>query len=103
MPQAWHRLVFRPWNLICRGLGHSWRIAPVILACEHVDRALFCINARHARTTIPPAEVEIQISVENTVCLRAVHMPHKLFVLKGRRRAHHLDDVNLDFATLHMG
>lgn len=63
--QAGHSLVFGSWYLIGSLLRHLGRVRPVVLAGEHVHRAAVGVDGGNARATVPAAEVEVKVAVED--------------------------------------
>ncbi len=71
-------------------LGHRRRIAPIVFTSEHKDGAFLGIDAADSGTAVPAPEVEVKISVEDTIGLGGVEMPDQLAIDKGRGGGHHL-------------
>ena len=53
MAHALHSLVLAASNLLASRLAHLRRIAPVVLACEHVHGTLLSVDAGHAAAAVP--------------------------------------------------
>lgn len=53
MAHALHRLVLAASDLVASRLAHGRGIGPVVLAREHVHRALLGIDAGHAAAAVP--------------------------------------------------
>jgi hypothetical protein len=53
MTHAFHSLVLAASNLLASRLAHLRRVAPVILARQHVHGTLFGVDAGHAAATVP--------------------------------------------------
>lgn len=58
-------------------LSHGRRVAPIVLASEHVDRAGSSVDAGQPRVPVPAAEVKVEIAVEDAVGLGGVRVPHE--------------------------
>ena len=92
MTKTFHGSMLATRYLVCRSLAHVWCIRPVVLARQHVDRARLGVNLGHPVTAIPSAEVEVQISVENSIGLSGIHVPDQLSVDEWCCWAHHAID-----------
>lgn len=88
--QSFHRLVHCAVNLICCLLAHLGCVRPVVLARQHVYRALLAVDLRHPVSSVPASEVEIKVAVEDAVCLGRVEVPDELLVLEWCHWCHHL-------------
>lgn len=64
--QARHRLVLAARNLIASLLAHLRSVAPVVLAGQHVHRALLGVDAGHATATVPASEIPDKLSADSS-------------------------------------
>ena len=53
MAYAFHRLVLATCDLITSRLAHFRRVGPIVLACQHVHRALLGVDTGHAAAAVP--------------------------------------------------
>lgn len=61
-------------DLLGRGLTHLRRGTPVVLAGQEVDGTFGHVDLVDAIPCIKASEVEVEIAVENAICLARVHM-----------------------------
>ena len=80
MAQVLHSFHIRTFNLIRRRLTHFRSSTPIKLPSKEVNWTFLRIDLVHTVSCIEAAEVEIEIAVEDSVRLAAVHMPDELFV-----------------------
>lgn len=59
MAHALHGLVLAAGDLVARLLAHIRRVAPVVLARQHVYRALLGIDRRHSIAAVPSAKIHV--------------------------------------------
>lgn len=70
MAQILHRLEVCTLDLVGRRFTHLWGGTPVILAGQEVDRTLLDIYVCHSVTCVEAAEVEVEVTVEDSVLYR---------------------------------
>lgn len=58
MAHAFHRLMLAASDLVAGRLTHLRRVGPVVLARQHVHRALLGVDAGHSATAIPAAWID---------------------------------------------
>jgi len=77
-------------DLVTSCLCHGRSIAPIVLTCQHEDRAFLGIDLADAGAAVPAAEVEVKVFVEDPVGLGGIQMPDELEVLQRCRGTHNL-------------
>jgi len=75
-------------DLVTSCLCHGRSIAPIVLTCQHEDRAFLGIDLADAGAAVPAAEVEVKVFVEDPVGLGGIQMPDELEVLQRCRGTH---------------
>lgn len=61
-------------DLLGRGLTHLRRGTPVVLAGQEVDGTFCHVDLVNAIPCVKASKVEVEIAVENAICLARVHM-----------------------------
>ncbi len=74
MSQALHGLEVGPLDLFRRGPAHLWCRTPVVLAGKKVNGTLLDINFGDAVAGVEAAEIEVEVSVEDSIRLPGIQV-----------------------------